>query len=290
MLSENYEEKAILLAALEWHLTHGADEMLLDEPQDRTKVPKISEMVQPQTTAETNSSAMKPKEAMASKVLNFQDSAPQDDMMGAAEAIQEAQKLAATCETLEDLQNVITSFNGLSVKKTASNMVFADGNPKAKIMLIGEAPGADEDMQGKPFVGETGQLLDKILACINLDRKSDDLQSAVYISHILNWRPPGNRTPTSSEMNISLPFVEKHIALVNPDILIICGGVAGKMLLKSSATISKLRGSIHEYQGTSGRSIPAMVTYHPAYLLRTPAQKKAVWADMLMFQEKLKNL
>lgn len=289
-MSENYQEKATLVAALEWHILHGADEMLLDQPQDRTKLPEIPKPSGELVGTAKASGPPKLQNTVANKVLSFQDSASQDDMMGAAQAIEEAKKLVAQCQSLDDLKNVIMEFNGLSVKKTASNMVFADGNPKAKVMLIGEAPGADEDIQGKPFVGMSGQLLDKILACIDLDRNADAPEKSVYISNILNWRPPGNRTPTASEMSISLPFIQKHIELIQPEILIFCGGVAAKTLLQSSDTISKLRGKFHDYQISDNKTIPAMATYHPAYLLRTPAQKKAVWADMLMFQEKLKNL
>ncbi len=293
MMSENIEEKATLVSALEWHILHGADEMLLDEPQDRTKLPEIQKMVQQEANAPDPMKPMNavlPEKFMANKVLSFQDSSAQEDMMGAAQAIEEAQKIASECESLEALQAAIEDFSGLSVKKTASNIVFADGNPKSDIMVIGEAPGADEDIQGKPYVGEGGQLLDKILACIDLDRGSEEAEKSVYLSNVLNWRPPGNRTPSASEMNISRPFIERHIALVQPKILLICGGVAAKVLLRSDETISKMRGKFHDYAMMGAQSIPAMVTYHPDYLLRTPAQKKAVWADMLMFREKLKNL
>jgi DNA polymerase len=209
--------------------------------------------------------------------------------LGAAEAIVEAQKSAKICKNLEELQQAIADFDGLSVKKTATNMVFSDGDPQSDIMVIGEAPGADEDIQGKPFVGISGQLLDKILACIHLSRKPEAGQKSVYISNILNWRPPGNRTPTDSEISISLPFIEKHIELVKPKVVVLCGGVAGKSLLQRNDSISKLRGTFHDYQTTDGHQLKMIATYHPAYLLRTPAQKKAVWADMLMLQDYLEN-
>jgi uracil-DNA glycosylase family 4 len=150
-------------------------------------------------------------------------------------------------------------------------------------MLVGEAPGADEDRQGLPFVGVSGQLLDKILACIDLSRTAEDPAKAVYISNILNWRPPGNRTPSDSEVAISLPFIRRHIELVRPKCLILCGGVSAKALLGSGDSISRLRGKFHDVMG-----IPAIATYHPSYLLRTPAQKRAVWADMLMLKEKMR--
>ena len=160
-------------------------------------------------------------------------------------------------------------------------------------MLVGEAPGADEDRQGKPFVGASGQLLDRILACIGLDRTQEDPLSSVYISNILNWRPPGNRTPNPAEIAVSLPFIERHIQLVKPKILILCGGVSAKALLGRDESISRLRKGWHDYrpqtaqlQNADAQPIPAIATYHPAYLLRTPAQKRAVWADMLSVQEK----
>lgn len=290
-MSENIEENVNYLAALEWHLMHGADDLMDEEPQDRTKIPDI-----PKTSGHlvATPDTMKPNSIKAverpNTIVNFQDNATQESLMGAAEAIKEAKKLAANCDSLEKLKNSIMEFDGLSIKKTASNLVFADGHENAKIILIGEAPGADEDMQGKPFIGMSGQLLDKILGCIDLSRSAEDLKKAVYITNVLNWRPPGNRTPTVSEMNISLPFIQRHIEIINPDILIICGGTAAKELLQVDQTISKLRGKFHDYKMNDHKTIPAMVTYHPAYLLQTPAQKKAVWHDMLMFQEKLKDL
>lgn len=279
-MSHNNAEKAYLFQALQWHIDHGADEALVDSPIDKTVIPEIPKKTE------------KPKVVPA----GFQDNKQQGEILGAAQAIVEARKLAAACQTREELQEAIRNFDGLSVKKTATNMVFCDGNPEAPVMLIGEAPGGDEDIQGKPFVGVSGQLLDRILACIDLSRAEENPQKSVYISNILNWRPPGNRTPTQAEIDISLPFIERHIALVQPKLLILCGGVSAKSLLRRTDSISKLRGVFHDYlvpeelQNDTSYSIPTMATYHPAYLLRTPAQKKAVWADMLMFQEKYQEL
>jgi DNA polymerase len=285
-MSHNNAEKAYNFQALQWHIDHGADEVIVDEPVDRTAIPALPKK------EETS----KPKPATFSPSPMQAQGNPAGDLMGAAQAIVEAQKLAASCGTLEELGQAIRDFEGLSVKKTATNMVFCDGNPKARVMLVGEAPGADEDRQGKPFVGVSGQLLDRILACIDLSRTGKKAEEAVYISNILNWRPPGNRTPTQAEIDISLPFIERHIALIRPQLLILCGGVSAKGLLRRSDSISKLRGIFHDYQvpaavsGGETIAIPAVATYHPAYLLRTPSQKKAVWADMLMIQEKLANL
>lgn len=182
---------------------------------------------------------------------------------------------AYNCNTLEELKNVMLSFNGCSLKKTALNTVFCDGNPKADVMLVGEAPGADEDAQGLPFVGQSGQLLNKVFKSIGLDR------SKLYISNILPWRPPGNRTPTNEEIAICQPFIEQHIHLIKPKLLIFLGGVSAKTLLKTTEGITKLRGRFQEYKTYQGESISAFATYHPAYLLRSPGQKAQVWQDML---------
>lgn len=311
-MSQNYAQdetdQAFLIETLQWYLDQGVDEVLLDNVTDRTVLPEIPKESAENSKSKTGQNSTIPASTAdnvqktqplkpANNILGFQDNATtQQEMMGAAQAIGEAQKIAAGCKNLEELSEAIKAFEGLSVRKTATNMVFSDGNPEAPVMLIGEAPGADEDIQGKPFVGVSGQLLDKILACIDLSRAAEDVSQAVYISNILNWRPPGNRTPSQSEMDISLPFIERHIALIQPKALILCGGVAAKSLLRRSESISKLRGSFHDYlppealQAEKMASIPAMATYHPAYLLRTPAQKKAVWADMLMFQAKLTDI
>ena len=286
-MSQNYADKAQLIEALQWHIDHGADEALSGVPIDRTVMPELPKR---QTSSKSQLSQ--------ANIVDFEDNAKQQEMMGAAQAVVEAQKLASECKTLDDLKKAISNFKGLSVRKTATNMVFSDGHPEAPVMLIGEAPGADEDIQGKPFVGVSGQLLDRILACIGLDRTSEEPSKSVYISNILNWRPPGNRTPTQAEMDISRPFIERHIALAQPKAIILCGGVSAKSLLRRSESISKLRGSFHDYrvpealqtEDSNPNPIPAMATYHPAYLLRTPAQKKAVWADMLMFQAKLTEI
>jgi DNA polymerase len=287
MMSQNDNETAQLLSALEWHLAHGADDLWESGPVDRTAIPSMTQVAQQMAQSETQA----PTPQTPAKIIQqSEEKAAANVILGTHEAVAKAQKLANNCQSLEDLKQAIQDFDGLSVKQTASNMVFSDGNPDSDIMLIGEAPGADEDIQGKPFVGASGQLLDKILACIGLSRQSEVTDRAVYISNILNWRPPGNRTPTASEMAISLPFIKKHIELAKPKALILCGGVVAQTLLERKETISKLRGKFYDYDRGDGLAIPVMVTYHPAYLLRTPVQKRAVWMDMLMFQEKLENL
>lgn len=254
--------------ALQWHLDHGADEGLGERPVDRTKVVEKQHAFTP-----------------------FQKPLPSAPL-GKIDARAQAAKLAAAATSLEELKKAVAAFEGIAIKKTATNLVFSDGNRGAPIMLVGEAPGADEDRLGKPFVGASGQLLDRILACIGLDRATEDPAKSVYIANILNWRPPGNRTPSPAEIEVSLPFIEKHISLAKPKILILCGGVAAKALLGRVESISRLRKFWHDYESLTPElkretpAIPAIATYHPAYLLRTPSQKKAVWADMLMVQKK----
>lgn len=186
------------------------------------------------------------------------------------------------CQTLEELRAFMEAFQDCALKDFAQRTVFSDGNPAAPLMLIGEAPGADEDRLGKPFVGLSGQLLDKILAAIDLDR------TKVYISNIVPWRPPGNRQPTPAEVAQCLPFIEKHIALIQPKVLVFLGGVAAKALLGSTEGITRLRGVWVDYQNPQlTHPIPAMPTFHPAYLLRSPGQKRQAWEDFLKIQARL---
>lgn len=195
-----------------------------------------------------------------------------------------ARDLALKAATLEELREAVASFEGCNLKSTAKNTVFSDGNPQARLMLVGEAPGRDEDIEGRPFVGRSGQLLDKILTAIGLDRTS------VYIANVIPWRPPGNRTPTPHETQICRPFIERQIELVNPQVLVHLGGASAKTLLDTSEGILRLRGNWRSYTTASGTVIPAMPTLHPAYLLRTPNHKKLAWRDFLEVKMKLRSL
>jgi len=188
--------------------------------------------------------------------------------------------------TIDDLRTALQSFDGCPLKQTAMNLVFADGNPSASVMFIGEAPGEDEDRQGKPFVGVSGQLLDRMLAGVGLDRDN------VYISNVIFWRPPGNRSPTDAEIAACLPFVERHIALVKPKILVLMGGVAAKTILRTKEGITRLRGRWVDYTpvgGGSDTAIPCLPIYHPAYLLRQPAAKRQAWNDILLLIKKVND-
>ncbi|NGO54356.1 uracil-DNA glycosylase [Allomesorhizobium camelthorni] len=195
-----------------------------------------------------------------------------------------ARELAANSATLDELSEHMARFEGCNLKFTAKNTVFADGNPDAAVMLVGEAPGRDEDVEGLPFVGRSGQLLDRMLAAIGLDRTS------VYIANVIPWRPPGNRTPTPHETEICRPFIERQIELAGPKLLITLGGPSAKLLLNTVDGILRLRGNWRSHVTASGVSIPTMPTLHPAYLLRNPAHKKLAWRDFLEVKAKLRQL
>jgi len=186
-------------------------------------------------------------------------------------------------KNLEALKKSIMSLKNCDLKKQAKNIVFSDGNPKSKIMLVGEAPGANEDLEGLPFVGRAGILLDKMLSAINLDRKK------VYISNIVNFRPPENRRPTEVEINRYLPFITKHIEIIKPKILVLLGSTAMNALIGNDAVISKMRGKwIEKKFGNFKTSV--IITFHPAFLMRQPAQKKMSWIDLKMIRDKKANL
>ena len=186
-------------------------------------------------------------------------------------------------ENLEKLKKSISNIKNCELKKSATNIVFADGNPKAKIMLIGEGPGSNEDQEGLPFVGRAGALLDKMLASIDLDRKK------VYITNVVNYRPPKNRRPTEEEIDKYLPYLKKHIEIINPEILVLLGSTALNALIGNEIVISKARGQWIEKQfGECKTSV--IVTFHPAFLMRQPAQKKMAWIDLKMIREKKSKL
>lgn len=286
----------------------GADIALAEEPVDSTAMPEWPQREQtakepatkaalanpensPVSAQKSSSSPARDKSRNALPHSSQQAHAPMP--VGTPEACAEALALAKAADSIEALREAISGFDKIGIRKTATNLVFADGNPSAKIMLVGEAPGGDEDRQGKPFVGVSGQLLDRMMKWIGLDRTSEDPQESLYVAHLVNWRPPGNRTPHQTEIDMSLPFIEKHIALVKPDFLIFCGSVAAKALLARSEGLSKLRGKFYDYtpvtEGlfeTQPATIPALATYDPTYLLHTPAQKSLVWQDLLLLQKK----
>lgn len=195
-------------------------------------------------------------------------------------AIRDASALAREAKTLDELRAAMEKFEGCALKATAMRLVFADGNPQARVMFVGEGPGAEEDREGLPFVGRSGKLLDRMLAAIGLDRTN------VYIANIIPWRPPGNRTPTPQESAICLPFIKRQIELVNPDFLVCLGKPSMQTLLNINEGIRRVRGRWVDYD-IGPRTIPALVTFHPAYLLRSPAEKRHSWRDFLAIKKAL---
>ena len=195
---------------------------------------------------------------------------------------QTTSQLAAACSTLAELRQALESFDGLQIKQSAMNMVFSDGNPQAPIMLIGEAPGHEEDVQGLPFVGKSGKMLDRMLASIDI-RRTDN----AYITNVLPWRPVENRTPSLEEIAVCRPFLMRHIQLVAPKILVLLGGVPASTVLETSTGITRLRGQWHELTLPGCAPIPTIATFHPSYLLRTPAGKRMAWRDLLEVKKRL---
>lgn len=249
-------------ALLEWYVELGVVDAVGDTPVDRyalaESTPKPARKAAPEPTA-----------------------APPEPVRRNFEA--EALTRAEAAGSLEALAEAMQAFDGLELKRGARNFVFADGNPEARVMIVGEAPGADEDRIGRPFVGRAGQLLDRMLAAIGLAREHPDPARAVYITNVLPWRPPGNRTPTTEEMAMMLPFLRRHIALVDPDVLILMGNTPCGALLGRTG-ILRMRGT-----WTQAADKPVMPMTHPAYLLRNPAAKREAWADLLEIQAKLRE-
>lgn len=198
-------------------------------------------------------------------------------------ACRNARDICAEVQSLEELKKAVEDFDGCALKLTASHTVFGDGSPTAKVVFVGEAPGADEDRVGVPFVGRSGHLLDKMLNAAGLQRQE------VYICNILPWRPPGNRTPLDSEIAVCLPFLKKQIDLINPDYIFTLGGASANALLDVSESISRLRGRWLDYTKSDGSTAKVLASFHPAYLLRTPGQKAKSWADLLRLTKELNS-
>jgi len=254
---------------LEWQLDAGVDEAVSDAPTNYFALKEQSAAAPPPSPTTRN---QPPAQPPATKT-------PPYHSPSAASAT--ARAIANNCNSITELEAAVRAFDGCALKKTATKTVFADGNPQGLVMIIGEAPGAQEDVQGIPFCGDSGQLLDKMLAAIGLNRGEN-----TYISNMVFWRPPGNRTPSTEEITACLPFVEKHIALVAPKILILSGGVATHALLNNDQSISRLRGKWYEYQNQYlAAPIKTALLYHPSYLLRQPQFKKQAWQDLLMIKE-----
>jgi DNA polymerase len=268
-----------IVALLRWHIDIGADEAVADTPTDWTKVASRTAAPRP-VPAQAPTSALAAGERRAPPPA-ARPAPVQPALLGTPAAGASARALAAEAMSLADLRRAMAGFEGCALKDTATNLVFADGNPEARLMLIGEAPGEDEDRQGLPFVGRSGKLLDVMLRCIGLDR------TQVYITNMLPWRPPGNRKPNPNEIQACLPFLERHIELVAPEGLMLIGGTSASALLGTTEGITRLRGRWMEYRSPGlDRAIPVLPTYHPAFLLRQPAMKRDAWRDLVAFKKK----
>ena len=255
---------------LAFYLEAGVDCALMDEPVNRISDETIAApRDQPKSSPlRTTPAALPPVRAEA---------APAPEV-----AIQSAREAARTAPSLEVLRAMLEQFDGCALKSTATRLVFADGNPQARIMFVGEAPGREEDIEGLPFVGRSGQLLNRMIAAIGLNRGN------VYIANVIPWRPPGNRTPTPQETQVCLPFIQRQIELVNPDVLVTLGNPSTQTLLSTREGIMKTRGRWFDYD-TGSRTIRALPTFHPAYLLRSPSYKRLAWQDLRAIAKALEN-
>lgn len=274
------------LALLRLYIEWGADEAIEPTPQSRFgatggTLPAAAPVFRPAPAAAPRQLAEKPASARFEAAPSLAPGKPLGPLDQAAVA--SAREAAASAPDLAALRAALERFDGVALRKTATNLVFADGNPAARVMLVGEAPGADEDRLGLPFVGVSGQLLDRMMAAIGLDR------TTFYITNVCFWRPPGNRKPTDAELAAQKPFVERHIELVAPQVLVLVGAAAAQGLLQTTEGITRLRGRWFEYRaGGLADPIPTLPIFHPAYLLRQPAQKRETWRDLLWLKSRLK--
>jgi uracil-DNA glycosylase family 4 len=262
---------------LEWYQEMGVDDAVSDQPTDwfaQAPKPKATpDRSPPQRATDTATSPSTPPRNTQPR--SFADMPP-------SQAAMDARERARSATDLDELKELLTGFDGCPLKVTAKNMCFARGSAAARIMFIGEAPGRDEDLQGIPFVGRAGQLLDKMLGAIGLSE--DD----VYITNVVYWRPPGNRTPTPQEIQACQPFLQRQIELIDPKVLVFLGGAAAKQMFATSEGIMRLRGKWRDFK--AGDAEPrAIATLHPAYLLRNPVAKRLAWRDLLEIQAALEN-
>ena len=256
------------LELLKFYTEAGIDEALEETPQNRLLAVPASPATAPKPALNQPTISAMPPRPKATATL--------------PSAVIQARKLADNAKTLVELEQAVRDFNGCPLKKTANKTVFCRGNPESKLMLIGEAPGANEDVEGIPFCGQSGQLLDNMLRTIGYDN------SNAYITNTTFWRPPGNRKPTPEELEICKPFVEKHIALLNPKLLVLVGGVAIADVLNTAESVGKLRLKFHDYTNPYlKKPIKVLCTFHPSYLLRSPSQKALAWKDWLMVKKEL---
>lgn len=269
------------LALLEWQAEMGVDEPMLDAPVDRFDLAARRDPVPAVAAAGKDA-------PLASQFLPAAPTAPADPATDPSAAtarwLAEAEALAAAADSLAALADAQERFDGIELKKGARNFCFADGNPAARVLILGEAPGDEEDRQGRPFVGRAGQLLDRMFGCIGLARDSVDAETSLYIVNVLTWRPPGNRDPLEDEISVSMPFLRRHVELAQPDLIVLMGNIPCQAALGRRG-ILRLRG---QWVQAFGR--PALPMTHPAYLLRNPAAKRETWADLLSLAARLESL
>lgn len=257
-------------ALLDWYVELGAVDAVGDTPVDRYALapPAPKQVPTPKAAAADLPKRATPKAPPAAPSIDY---------------VALAKQAAAGAQDMDGLKAAIKAFDGCELKKGARNMVISDGNPAARVMIIGEAPGRDEDREGKPFVGRAGQLLDKMFGAIGMGRDAPLSKDAIYITNVMPWRPPQNREPTPEEMTMMVPFLERHVQLVAPDMIVLMGNSPCQTVLGKRG-ITRLRGGWHEVWGK-----PILPMFHPAYLLRNPAAKREAWVDLLNLQAKLKE-
>ena len=261
-----------------FYLDAGVDALLGEEPVNRMADEPAPQRLGAGVSPAAEEKTAKPARSEASSMMTKSQALPQRPISAATPASPDAAVMAAreaakNATTLDELRSLLADFEGCALRATATQLVFADGNPQSRVMFVGEAPGREEDIEGLPFVGRSGKLLDRMIAAIGLDR------STAYIANVIPWRPPGNRTPTPLETQICLPFIQRQIELVDPDILVTLGNPSSQTLLGTRDGIMKTRGRWFDYN-TGTRAIRAMATFHPAYLLRSPSYKRMAWQDL----------
>jgi DNA polymerase len=272
-MSTSPERARAAIELLAFYAEAGVDALLAETPVDRLAATQVEPppSIAPAARAPTIDSRLLPPAPRATP--DIAPAAPEIAVMAAREA-------ARNAASLVELREILSGFEGCALRKTAKKLVFADGNPQARVMFVGEAPGREEDLEGLPFVGRSGKLLDLMMAAVGLNR------TTAYIANIIPWRPPGNRPPTPQESQICLPFIQRQIELADPDILVCLGGPAAQALLGGKEGIKRMRGRWLTYS-TGTRDIRALATFHPAYLLRSPIEKRFAWRDFLAIKKAL---
>lgn len=271
-------------SCLRWQVDMGASEGIQDQPVNRLALDPARQRTSRATPPPATGAALSPPQHAAIAPARV----PPEPLPAATTSATSVRSIAARCNTLQALEEAIRAHDGCPLKGGATNTVIADGNPNAPLMVIGEAPGFEEDQQGLPFVGRAGQLIDRALSHIGLARDAAADDAAFYITNVVYWRPPSNRNPAPDEIDPLLPFCERHIELVQPRLLLLLGNIACQSLLRTSTGITRLRGNWKRWTpSTGGDSVMAMPSFHPAYLLRNPLSKQLFWHDLLALRARL---